>query len=66
MMMKIYSQEPICSFRKGGKGDLNLLEKNQFPNHLPLSEGKGIKKIELMRLPRHSVPRNDESEFLLP
>jgi len=23
-------------------------------------------KIELMRLPRHFIPRNDESKFLLP
>jgi len=42
------------------------LETNRIPNPLPLSKGRGIKKIELKRLPRHSVPGNDDSEFLLP
>jgi hypothetical protein len=37
------------------------LETNRIPNHLPLFKGRGIKKIELKRLPRHSVPRNDDS-----
>jgi hypothetical protein len=66
MTMKIYTQEPISPFRKKGLGDLKELDKKRILLELPLTKKKGIKKIELMRLPRHFVPRNDESEFLLP
>jgi hypothetical protein len=60
MKMKIYTQEPISPFRKGGRGDFKRTGKNRISNHFLLSKGRELKKIELMRLPRHFVPRNDE------
>jgi len=58
-----YQSLPLTKEDKGG---FERTGKNRISNHLPLSKKRIIKKIKLMRLPRHFVPRNDDLEFLLP
>jgi len=63
--MKILIQESFPPLAKEVRG-FEIIGKKQILLNLLLSKKKGIKEIEFMRLPCHFVPRNDDSEFLLP